>query len=101
MAAHIGKQDSFPGPEWLIQAFLRDLPRLDIFVYLHPGSQTIKTHLLRWKVGHENTEGMLMTHAHVFTHALTHSHTLRYTHTHVLLHCRITRKIKSHICRRL
>lgn len=32
MAAQIGKQDSFPGPEWLIQAVLRDLPRLDIFV---------------------------------------------------------------------
>lgn len=51
MAAQIGKEDSFPGSECLIQAFLRDLLRPDIFVYLYPGSQTIKTHLLWWKIG--------------------------------------------------
>lgn len=76
MAAQIGKQDSFPGPEWLIQAALRDLPRLDIFVYLHPGSQTIKTHLLPWKVGDENGS---YTRVHTCTRTLIHTQ----VHTHM------------------
>lgn len=76
MAAQIGKQDSFPGPEWLIQAVLRDLPRLDIFVCLHPSSQTIKTHLLRWKVGDENGSH---TRVHTCTRTLTHTQ----VHTHM------------------